>query len=471
MGQLSLPGGRDTRVDAGRGSMGVESVHDLAVDTARVRAALGGVPRVAYEAAHVYPLSAPAFIRRPGIRRERPPGGAARLYVHVPFCRYACTFCFYAKRVNTPRARMQRYVDAVRREVDELAEGTELRQIYVGGGTPTALPPDLLDELLGAVHGRVRLALTSSHTVEASPESLTAEHVDVLARRGVDRVSLGVQTLDESLLHSVNRRHSAQQAIDACALLTNSDMKVNVDLIYGFPGQREEDLRRDLETFAAFAPQSFTLYSLRLNEHTPLADVMEDVERVDLSALMRWRRFVELTMRELGYRQNRFHMFWRRDLEEPSHDRAPGTNAFGAGREIGIGVSAYSHVGETIFRNHCGFDAYLRRVEAAESPVEEVFPLGPRERRTLYLARTLGDMRELNRSEYHAAFGNDLDVDFGAVLDRFLAAGLLCETEGRITMSELGRSVYDLVTLAFYPEDARRWLLERQETTAQHPSA
>lgn len=438
--------------------MSVEPIHGLAIDVDAVRAAIGAVPRVAYEAAHVYPLSAPRFTRRPGELRQAPAGGAQRLYVHIPFCRYACTFCFYAKRVNTPLAQMQRYVDALRRELDGFDDAPTLRQLYLGGGTPTVLPPQLLDALLGAVTARLPLDQASCHTAESSPESLLAEHLDVLRRHGIGRVSLGVQTLDENLLHSINRQHSARQALDACALLVEGGFSVNVDLIYGFLGQREDDLRRDLAAFAALGTQSFTLYNLRLNERTPLATAVAEIRRMELPVLMRWRRLVELVMDELGYVQTRWHMFRRRDCPDPGHDRAPGIDGFGSGRELGIGVSAYSHLGETIYRNHERFDGYLRRVEAGDSPVEDVFPFAARDRKTLFVAKTIGERRPLDLSHYEEIFGRPFEADFGAVLDRLRRVDLVRETAGRLALTEVGGLVYDLVTIAFYPDDARHWL-------------
>lgn len=441
-------------------------LHGLAVDVEAVRAAIGGVPRVAYEAAHVYPLSAPRFTPRPRAPREIPAGGPLRLYVHVPFCRYACTFCFYAKRVNTPRSEMQRYVDALRCELDAFADDTALQQLYVGGGTPTALPPDLLDDVLASVSARIPLDRESCHTVEGSPESLTAEHVEVLQRRGIGRVSLGVQTLDEAILQSINRQHSAQQAVDVCTLLVGAGFSVNVDLIYGFPAQSEDSLRRDLETFAALGAQSLTLYNLRLNERTPLTTVLADLQRVDLPVLMRWRRCVEKVTDALGYTQTRWHTFQHRDRRQPGHDRAPGMNAFGIGREIGIGVSAFSHLSETIYRNNDTFAGYLSRIEAGESPVEDVFPLSPDDRRTLFIARTLGDGRPLSLNEYQRTFAHSIEDDFGSALDRLRGADLVRETTGRLALTETGRLVYDLVTLAFYPDAARQWLDGRQDGRA-----
>src|SRR5262245_40613411 len=120
-----------------------------------VAAAVGATPRVLYEDVHVYPLSAPDFAPAPAMARERPAPGPLKLYVHVPFCNYACTFCFYAKRVGVPRPQMERYVAAVERELEWVDAGTPLAQLYVGGGTPTALPADLLDRLLAAVGARL----------------------------------------------------------------------------------------------------------------------------------------------------------------------------------------------------------------------------------------------------------------------------------------------------------------------------
>jgi oxygen-independent coproporphyrinogen-3 oxidase len=275
-------------------------------------------------------------------------------------------------------------------------------------------------------------------------------------------MSLGVQTLEEALLRSVNRRHDARQAFDACDLLVGSGLSVNVDLIYGFPGQSEDNLCRDIEAFAARGTHSFTVYSLRLNEHTPLARVAEDMQHLDLAVLMGWRQMIERVMSDVGFEQFRWHMFRRCDLPESGHDRAPGIDAFGVGREVGIGASAYSHLGETIYRNYSAFQDYVRSVEAGESPVEDVFPFAPHDRRTLFVARTLGDGRTLCLNDYEQTFGRRFDEDFGSVLNPLLDAGLVQENEGQLALTEVGRLVYDLVTLAFYPEVARRWLDEQQ---------
>src|SRR5687768_15792880 len=109
--------------------------------------ALRSVPRAAFSVPHDYPNSAPAYTVAPMAERERPRAGHLEVYVHLPFCRYHCTFCYFAVRVGANEDMMRRYVRAVVRELDWIEPGTPLSQLYVGGGTPTAVPPDLLDEV------------------------------------------------------------------------------------------------------------------------------------------------------------------------------------------------------------------------------------------------------------------------------------------------------------------------------------
>ena len=241
---------------------------------AEILTAVGPIPGVAYAASHVYPISAPAFLKTPRAERERPAAKFLRLYVHVPFCNYACSFCFYAIVVRADRARMQRYLGAVERELEWVEPGTPISQLFVGGGTPTALPPDLLDRLLTAVFRRARPFGQGIHTVETSPETLTADHLAVLSAHGIGRVSMGIQSLEDELLAGVHRRHTTAQALAACRTLAASGLLANVDLIYGLPGQTEESFRRGLERVVETGVQSLTLYNLRVNEATPVARVL-----------------------------------------------------------------------------------------------------------------------------------------------------------------------------------------------------
>jgi oxygen-independent coproporphyrinogen-3 oxidase len=350
------------------------------------------------------------------------------------------------------------------RELEWIEPGTPLGQLFVGGGTPTALPPELLDRLLGAIRAR-SLAGSEVDTVETSPETLTPEHLDVLAVHGVGRASMGIQSLDTGILERVNRQQTVDQVLAACDLLVSSSLTTaNVDLIYGLPGQTHASFARDLETLAARGIGSLTFYNLRSNEKTPIRRALSDDDRLDLGDLMAWRAFVKERAEDQGYAQTRWHTFKRLDTSAAKHEHADTLDEKLSGYQLGVGNSARSSLGHTLYRNHERLETWLERVEAGQSPVEQVFRLDVDDRKTQLVARTLGDGKRLARDAYERAFESSIDADFPEVLERLRRGGLV-EDDGRsLELSEDGRLVYDLVTLAFYPEHAKRWL-------AGHPEA
>jgi oxygen-independent coproporphyrinogen-3 oxidase len=424
----------------------------------RVAAALGSTPPVTHAAAHVYPAAAPAYRESPFEEREQPATRELRLYVHVPFCNYKCTFCYYATRVGDERAQQERYVAALGRELDWVLPGSTLSQLFVGGGTPTALPADLLDRTLARVFETLPPTGEHGHTVEASPESIGQAHVDVLRARGVHRVSMGVQSLDPQVLSGVERRHHRAQVMEAVDLVVGAGLILNVDLMYGLPGQSEESFRRDVEAIAACGAHSLTLYDLRVTRRTPLGRSLRESERLDLLHLLHWRSFVRRVTAELGFSQTRWHTFKRLDSIAARHERAPCFDAEMQGFQLGIGMSARSHLRTTIYRNHARMHEYVRRVEAGRSPVEQVFRLGPADLRTQFVARSLGDGKALDRRAWEHAFGRAIEADYGDALDRLVRAGLVEDDGRRLALSELGRLVYDRVMLQFYPKHAIEWL-------------
>ena len=422
-----------------------------------VSAALEGVPRVAYSVPHVYPSAAPAYELAAELERPAADRSDLRLYVHLPYCRYRCSFCYFAVKVGAQRDAMERYVAAVQRELEWIPRGSRLTQLFVGGGTPTALPADLLDEVLGSVFGRVSRSGEGVHTIETSPETMSPEHLDVIQRHRIGRVSMGVQSLVPEVLDTVHRKHETRQALDACTLLVDAGLVMNVDLIYGLPGQTPESFLADLTTLAALGVPAVTCYSLRVTERTPVTRAVGR-EPFALGQLMAWRAFVKESAESLGYTQTRWHTFKRLDSVAVTHERMPCFDASLLGFQLGVGMSARSHLGHAVYRNHPVHDTYIERIERGVSPVQEVFRFDDDDRMTQFVARSLGDGHPLVRSEYGATFDRPFDDDFGEVLGRLRVGGLVDDDGEMIVLTERGKLVYDLVTLAFYPERARNWL-------------
>lgn len=194
------------------------------------------------------------------------------LYVHVPFCAQKCRYCDFDSRSFAPcdlDAALDAYFEQLYARLDAFGNAGALRQIrtvYVGGGTPS-----LAGERLVELARRIRASCAPvEFTCEANPESLTAELAAALAKVGVTRVSLGVQTLDNTELTAIGRIHDADRALAAIATVKNAGLDVSCDLMCGLPGQTAASWKRTLDGVLAAAPHHVSVYPLTLEEGTPL---------------------------------------------------------------------------------------------------------------------------------------------------------------------------------------------------------
>jgi oxygen-independent coproporphyrinogen-3 oxidase len=427
----------------------------MQLDVERIRAALEPAGPAPYAPPHVFTIAAPRFVKELQAVRPRHESGPLGVYVHVPFCNYACNFCTYAKKVSDEKHEMTRYVDCLQRELEWIEPDTPLSQLLVGGGTPTALPPQLLDAVLAAVFARVNRRGEAIHTVECSPESLTAEHLDVLAAHGIGRISMGIQSLNDEVLRSVNRQHSASHALAVCDQLVASGRIVNVDLIYGLPGQTEEMFRRDMEALAARGVHSIHAYNLRVNEHTPVLQLLKTEERFELPQLLRWRAFVQRAALELGFEQTHWQVFSRPGLKFQ--------NISYFGDQFGAGAGARTRLGATVYRNQHSVQVYMEAIAAGLSPVEDVFRHSLQDLKSRFIAQSLGIGLPLRRRDYEQEFGCSFDEDFGESLERLKDAELVADDGAAVALAPIGKLVYDRVTFAFYPRRLQEWLGERHE--------
>ncbi len=167
----------------------------------------------------------------------------------------------------------------------------------------------------------------------------------------------------------------------SCRLLVDAGRMVNVDLIYGLPGQTHESFRRDVEAIVGLGIHSITAYNLRVNERTPIGRSLADSERLDLATLVRWRACVAAAALELGFAPQRWHTFRRREVAGPAAAIvARFDDVTGQGDQLGVGMSARSRLSHVVFRNHPTLETYQERVESGRSPVEERFALSETER-------------------------------------------------------------------------------------------
>ncbi len=192
--------------------------------------------------------------------------GLKGLYIHIPFCEYICHYCDFVKSVPKNHETIDRYLDALIKEINSYEKHFEtIETIYIGGGTPSMLDIDQLSKLFDAL----LLIKPKEYTIEVNPESYTVEKGLLFKKYGINRISLGVQTFNQDLLKYLNRKHSNDQVYDIVHHLKEIGIpQISIDLIYAIPGQTIDDLYFDLNQIEKLKITHVSCYSLILEEKT-----------------------------------------------------------------------------------------------------------------------------------------------------------------------------------------------------------
>ena len=197
----------------------------------------------------------------------------AGLYIHIPYCKSKCIYCdFY----STPQVEtMEQYVHSLLCEASlrssEIDNGSPFTTLYIGGGTPSVLPINLLTTLATSLHDIFDLSHVEEFTIEVNPDDVTCDYIKAMRLLGVNRVSMGVQSFNDDDLRAINRRHTAKQAIDAVHTIKDAGISnVSIDLIYGLPGQSLDSWRHNVEQAIALGVQHISAYCLSYEHGTRL---------------------------------------------------------------------------------------------------------------------------------------------------------------------------------------------------------
>ena len=279
-------------------------------------------------------------------------GEAPGIYLHVPFCSAVCPYCDFAVTVGGA-ASHRRYLGALLAEIERAAaDGGRAwgaaDTVYLGGGTPSALAPEALGEILAALGERLGVALAGPEAarvfLEANPEDVTRESAAAWRRLGVATVSLGVQSFDAAALAFLGRRHEpagARRAVEAAR--EAGFATVSVDLIYGWPGQTPERWRRDLEAAVALAPDHLSCYQLTVEPGTPFGHRRQRGELVEMPDERQAElfRLTHTLLAAAGYPAYEVSNFAR----GPEHRSRHNTKYWRHAPYLGLGPSAHSFDG------------------------------------------------------------------------------------------------------------------------------
>jgi coproporphyrinogen III oxidase-like Fe-S oxidoreductase len=284
-----------------------------------------------------------------------------QIYIHIPFCSSKCLFCDWVVEVPTTqllggREARSQYVDRLCQQISfygpHLTDlGYRPKFIYWGGGTPTRLDASDLERIIASLHESFDLSALAQHTLETTPNDLTAEKADRLKSCGVDRVSVGVQSFNAQQLRTSGRSHSAHDAVRSLEILRTAGIhNINIDLISGFPGERREWFEDSLRATVDLAPTHVTVYSYRATPQTRMAMQIEQGHKQALSVeeMIDAYEFAQTTLAGGGYEEYLYNCF----APSEQHRFTAGMYGYGLeGETIGFGSGASSTIGCHYFLN------------------------------------------------------------------------------------------------------------------------
>lgn len=384
------------------------------------------------------------------------------VYLHVPFCRKRCHFCYYKVYTERSASEVGRYVDALHTELRMHAEsnaisGRSADFVYFGGGTPSYLSGDQLRNLVDGMQAILPWSPDAEITFECEPGTLRWPKIEAIRDIGVTRVSLGVENFDQTILEANGRAHGERHIEPAFEMCRRAGFaQVNIDLIAGMLGENDENWARCIDRTLALEPDSVTIYQMEVPGNTTLFKDLKAGSMVadELATWAQKRAWVDEAFSRLG--DAGYHL-----SSGYTAVRKEGTafgyrdNLWHGADLLGVGVSAFGHIGGVHLQNDKHLDSYLASIESGELALQRGHALS----REQLMIREWVLQCKLGRVSYAyfiEKFGQDPRERFGAALQALYTAGL-AEDDGhqlRLTRKGLLR-VDTLLPIFFEPQYAQ----------------
>jgi oxygen-independent coproporphyrinogen-3 oxidase len=369
-----------------------------------------------------------------------PADEALGLYVHIPFCRRRCHFCAFYLEI-TQSDRMTQFQSSLVQEIalhhrQGSLDGRSLQSIYFGGGTPTSLPADQLATLLALIRSTWQIAVSAEITVEAHPSTVTFEDLKVLADVGFNRISFGAESMAEKDLPSIGRFGHVQDTSAAVQAARRAGFtNINLDLMYGLPGQSLVDWIRTLESLMTLEPSHVSCYALTIEEGTKLArDIARNrVLPSDETLQIDMESAAERFLTDAGF--SRYEIS---NYAKPDYACRHNLLYWTGGEYLGLGPSAQSYLQGTRFGNVADLQTYAACLKDHRLPITDRTILTVSERQRDALVFGLRLLRGIPRKILRAA---EREHQVGELV----AKGLLDADDEGIRLTPLGRRYADTV--------------------------
>lgn len=355
-------------------------------------------------------------------------------YIHIPFCRSKCKYCSF---VSFPRLELKKsYLNSLKEEIKIRYNNEELNTLYFGGGTPSVLTPNEFLEIIQMFN----FAKNPEITTELNPETMSLEYLQKLKQIGINRISFGCQTFDDSILKIIGRRHSAKCTIQAVTMAQTAGIEnISLDFIYGLPCQNLEGFETDLKTAVGLGIQHISLYGLKIDdgcyfyEHAP-----ENLPDEDMQADMYLKAIEVLT--NAGFEHYEISNFAKNVFYSRHNLNYWDNNSY-----YGFGVASHGYENGIRYFNTSSIDEYLKNptkhksehILSNQEKLEEAIFLGFRE------------MKGINIEKINFEFGINFEDKYKDILKKYIDYDFLEQTNVGYKLTNSGILVSNVILAEF----------------------
>lgn len=380
---------------------------------------------------------------------EPSPDGIIGLYIHIPFCKAKCHYCDFNSAAGRTHL-VAPYIEALKAEMEYYSKRLKQCRIgtaFIGGGTPSYIEEKYIAALMDTGRKYLNIPEGIEVTIEANPGTLTAERLLLYRECGINRLSMGLQAWQEKHLKKLGRIHTVQQFVDNFRLAREVGFEnINVDLIFGLPGQTAEEWEETLTQVLRLGPEHISCYSLKIEEGTAFGDMLDRGElqyaEDELDRRM-YHHAVERLISE-GFQHYEISNFAKPGLE-CRHNLV----YWKTGSYLGTGAGAHSYLWGQRFHNTYLIEDYTCKMSAGDNTVEEIIKLWEDEQRAEYMMLGFRLTEGICPQEFRERFGKDLGDEFGLRIEKLVKKGLLRYEGKRIKLTSLGLDLANQVFMEF----------------------
>lgn len=346
----------------------------------------------------------------------------AGIYLHIPFCRQACTYCNF--HFTTSLRYKDDLVKALAKEVEmekEYLQGETINTIYFGGGTPSILEVSDLELLITDLSSHYPVAPDAEITLEANPDDINSQKLRAWKNIGINRLSIGVQSFFEEELRWMNRAHSSELAVSSLQLAVKEFNNITMDLIYGSPMLTDEMWKQNVERAMEFGIPHLSCYALTVEEKTPLHKLIHTNKASDVDNGKQARQFLLLMqwLREKGYEHYEVSNF-----AKPGFRSRHNSSYWKGEKYLGLGPSAHSYNGNERRWNIANNNLYIKSINEGQSKRETEI-LTPTQKLNEYIMISLRTVEGIDLDRLEKEFGTEERKRVEGQIQKFVSCNLI----------------------------------------------